>query len=194
MCSINKVTSDQEKTDLLKVEKVYDNSKVLFEFMMEKNKFHWEIFKGIEQKAVNLVLFSGVMIGLVINLTSSFPELASNITVKSIGISYQFIPMSFLILFVSIISGMIVIIKSFFLDIYTQTGFVKEESETYYNNHSTECYLDNNLILLLDELTDEIRLLKKRNSWNSSMLTAGFFCFSIGVLTIIVSVLLFFKR
>ena len=197
----NKI-GDAKKEDrkLLDSYKVPEFSPLLFEFILENRRLQWDILKSVDQKAVQLVLFSGIMIGLVLNLTDLFPYLMDNtiniIIFKQVTISYFFQLICFTLFIISTILGLIVISHSIFLDVFTPTGFRKEEFEECFHKYlsSDDDCLDNRSFSLemLSELTSEIQFYKKINSDNSLFLKGGFVFFTMGVVFITTTIFAIF--
>ena len=84
--NLKKRSVDMEKSDENIVDKCGtgypDQVQILFSFLVEKKNFQLELFKCVEQKAVQLVLFSGIMIGLILNLTNIYPILFNQINIE----------------------------------------------------------------------------------------------------------------
>lgn len=178
MCS-EKKNSDKSNRIFLDDREIPNYYTIIFEYMLEKKENHWDIFKNLEQKAFQLILFSGLIAGLIINFTDSFP------------LNYdEFINYGFLSFIVSIFFGFIVILNTFVFDKYTPTGFINEESEESFQKclSSSDDYLNYNnfLLLILGELTDEIQFLRKKNTNNSILLSVGFTFFGFAIVCILI--------
>ncbi len=196
----NKI-DDAKKEDRkhLDSHEVPEFSPMLFEFILENRRLQWDIFKSVEQKAVQLILFSGIMIGLVLNLTDLFSYLIDNaisiIIFEKILVSY-FVQFIFILFIISTLFGLKVISHSIFLDIFTPTGFRNEEFEECFHKYlsSDDDCLDNRSFSLemFSELTSEIQFLKKINSDNSPFLKGGFVVFITGVVFITITILTIF--
>ncbi|WP_319508400.1 hypothetical protein [uncultured Methanolobus sp.] len=104
----NKIESNISKTEK------QENLIIVIEFLSKKRNLHWEIHKGIENKAVQLVLFSGVMLGLLINLINLFPNLRGVIRIESFNINYHFLTLGLILYVMSAISGLRVLLDSLF--------------------------------------------------------------------------------
>ena len=170
-----------------------DQVQILFNFLVEKKNFQLELFKSVEQKAVQLVLFSGIMIGLILNLTNIYPILFNQINIELFRFSYYFVPLSFLCFIVSIATGLKVLSNSLFIDTFFKYGLVSQNNEQHFIHWIKSCNKEvtTNLYrhVWINELTNEIEILKIRNLNNSPMLKAGFLFFSFGVLLILISVI-----
>lgn len=170
-----------------------DQVQILFNFLVEKKNFQLELFKSVEQKAVQLVLFSGIMIGLILNLTNIYPILFNQINIELLRFSYFFVPLSFICFFVSIATGLKVLSNSLFIDTFFKYGLVSRNNKQYFIHWIESCNKEvtTNLYtrVWINELTKEIEILKVRNSTNSPTLKGGFLFFSIGVFLTIISVL-----
>lgn len=170
-----------------------DQVQILFNFLVEKKNFQLELFKSVEQKAVQLVLFSGIMIGLILNLTNIYPILFNQINIELLRFSYFFVPLSFICFFVSIATGLKVLSNSLFIDTFFKYGLVSRNNEQHFIHWIKSCdkEVTTNLYtrVWINELTKEIEILKVRNSTNSPMLKVGFLFFSFGIVLTIISVL-----
>ena len=173
---------------------------MLFEFILENRRLQWDIFKGMEQKAVQLILFSGIMIGLVLNLTELFPYLMDNMIniniFNNFYLSYFFLIICFSLFIFSTFCGLKVIFHSIFLDVFTSTGFIKEEFEEHFHKYfsNDDGCLDTSSFSLemFRELTNEIQFFKKINSDNSPYLKLGFLSFILGVVFISITIFTIF--
>lgn len=170
-----------------------DQVQILFNFLVEKKNFQLELFKSVEQKAVQLVLFSGIMIGLILNLTNIYPILFNQINIELLRFSYFFVPLSFFCFFVSIATGLKVLSNSLFIDTFFKYGLVSRNNKQHFIHWIKNCNNEvaTNLYthVWVNELTKEIDILNVKNSKNSPMLKVGFFFFSFGVLLTLISVI-----
>lgn len=196
----NKIDDAKNEDKPLDSHDVPEFAPMLFEFILENRKLQWDIFKSVEQKAVQLILFSGIMIGLVLNLTELFPYLMDNMIniyiFDTFSVSYFFLIVCFLLLIISILCGLKVISHSIFLDVFTPTGFKKEEFEKHFHRYLSRddgCLDSSSFSLeMLSELTDEIKFFKNRNSDNSIYLKMGFVFFILGIFFISTTILAIF--
>lgn len=169
------------------------NSKLFIEYIVEKRKLQWELFKSIEQKAANLVLFSGLMIGFTLNLTDSYPVLSFNkVFIESFGISYLFLPLSLFVFSISILLSLKILSNGLFHGNLKKTSFANEYFEKKYL-----AYLEKPEVQLIDkslfssiskELIYEVLFLKRKNIENSSDLRTSYIIFSIGAIIMIFTV------
>ena len=169
------------------------NSKILIDFLISKRNSHWEVYKNIENKAIQLLLANGVILGLLINILIYFPELSGRIHSNFLNIDYHFLGMIIMLYGISTFCSVYVISKTLFLDTFTDKGFIKENVEETITNFMLNpiayCLNNNLLFEQINELLAELELLKKKNTSNSITINIGIAFFSFGVFIIIVSLM-----
>lgn len=164
---------------------IQTTSKMVIDFLLNKRDLHFEVYKGLENRAIQLLLFNGVTLSLLINIIHYFPNLNSMIYIESIGFSYNFLIVNTNFYLLSTFCSIYVIINSLFLDTFTEKGFLKEINEmdielfTYdYNN----TILNNRLFLNIhNELHEELKVIRKKNKTNSIMISAAIVFNAIGI-------------
>ncbi|WP_321428393.1 hypothetical protein [uncultured Methanolobus sp.] len=174
-------------------EEIQTNSKVLIDFLVSKRNLHWEVYKNIENKAIQLLLSNGVILGLLINIVINFPELEGRVHSNFLNLDYHFLGITIILYAISMFCSIYVISKTLFLDTFTDKGFIKQNVEATINRFILEpsayCLNNNLLFEIINELHAELELLKKKNTSNSIIINVGIVFFSLGVLIIILSIL-----
>jgi hypothetical protein len=190
MDNINKEDTIAQST--IKEDNNKDISKLFIDFLLQKRQLHMDVYRGIEQKAIHLMLFVGVVISLLVSIGDS-PLFEDNIIEIGFGISFYGLPLSLYFFILAILFGLGVLINSFFLDTFTENGFLKGDIEIVFTDYLCKQgkYVSENKMGtdLSTEIFEELKLLRKKNRRNSVMLMLGLILFALGVITLIWSIL-----
>lgn len=152
------------------------NGNIIYEIKSDQHQLEWQRTRDIESKAVNIVLFSGVILGLEFNVLQSF---YNSMLGTNTGSLYYLIALSSSLFISAILLGIVILTKSrhhCVADLMTIIDKCNEDDEK----------IDQMLSRASSKLSDNIKQNDEKNKLKSIYLTWSFITFFSGILTTIV--------
>ncbi|MDK2825653.1 MAG: hypothetical protein PWQ44_829 [Methanolobus sp.] len=169
-----------------------ENTQFIIDFLSKKRDLQWEINKSIENKAVQIVVFSGAMITILINFIDFFPGMKEAIKINFLHINCPVFIICIIFYLISIIISLFVLFNPLFSQLFNGYGFINENigmaslrsiknpDDTYLQKFtSSNCKL---------EMYDELFMFSMKNKINSKILHYALYSVLIALFIIIVAI------